>query len=132
MCFSMFIAALFTIARACKQPRCLLADKQTKKQWYIYIIEYYSTIKMNAFESVLMRWMKLKPIIQSEASQKEKQKTVNQDNPEGLGGEEDERGFQDGGTHVPLWLIHVTIWEKNHNIDDNQYQFMSRAYKPEF
>ena len=43
-----------------------------KKLWYIYIMEYYSAIKKNAFESVIMRWMKLEPIIQSEVSQKEK------------------------------------------------------------
>ena len=65
----MFIAALFTIARTWKQPRCPLADK---KVWYIYTVEYYSVTKKNAFESVLMRWIKLEPIIQSEVSQKEK------------------------------------------------------------
>ena len=43
-----------------------------KKRWYIYTIESYSAIKKNAFESVLMRWMKVEPIIQSEVSQKEK------------------------------------------------------------
>ena len=69
----MFIAALFTIARTWKQPRCPLADEWIKKLWYIYTMEYYSAIKKNTFESVLMRWMKLEPIIQSEASQKEKQ-----------------------------------------------------------
>ena len=68
----MFITALFTIARTWKQHICPLADKWIRKLWYIYIIEYYSTIEMNAFESVLMRWMKLEPIIQSEVSQKEK------------------------------------------------------------
>ena len=51
----MFIAALFTIARTWKQPRCLSRDEWIKKQWYIYIMEYYSAIKRNAFESVLMR-----------------------------------------------------------------------------
>ena len=71
-CTSMFITALFTIARTWKQPRCPLADEWIGKLWYIYIIEYYSAIKKNAFESVLMRWMKLEPIIQSEVSQKEK------------------------------------------------------------
>ena len=55
----MFIAALFTIARTWKQPRCLSADKWIRKLWYIYTMEYYSAIKKNAFESVLMRWMKL-------------------------------------------------------------------------
>ena len=62
----MFIAALFTIVRTWKQPRCPLADEWIKKLWYIYKMEYYSAIKKNAFESVLMRWMKLEPIIQSE------------------------------------------------------------------
>ena len=69
----MFITALFTIARTWTQPRCPSADKWTRKQWDIYTMEYYSAIKKNAFESVLMRWMKLEPIIQSEVSQKEKQ-----------------------------------------------------------
>ena len=71
-CTPMFIAALFTIARTLKQPRCLLAGEWIRKLWYIYTIKYYSTIENNAFESVLMRWMKLEPIIQSELSQKEK------------------------------------------------------------
>ena len=68
----MFIAALFTIARTWKQPRCPSADEWIRKLWYIHTMEYYSAIKKNAFESVLMRWMKLEPIIQSEVSQKEK------------------------------------------------------------
>ena len=72
MCTPMFIAALFTIAKTCEQPRCPLADEWIRKLWYIYTMEYYSPIKKNAFESVLMRWMKLEPIIQSEVSQKEK------------------------------------------------------------
>ena len=71
-CTSMFIAALFTIARTWKQPRCPLADEWIRKLWHIYMMEYYSDIKNNALESVLMRWMKLEPIIQSEVSQKEK------------------------------------------------------------
>ena len=71
-CTPIFIAALFTIARTWKQPRCPLADEWIRKLWYIYTMEYYSTIKKNAFESVLMRWMKLEPIIQSEISQKDK------------------------------------------------------------
>ena len=70
----MFIAALFTIARTWKQPRCLLISEWIKKLWYIYTMEYYSAIKRNAFESVLMRWMKLEPIIHSEVCQKEKNK----------------------------------------------------------
>ena len=64
--------ALFTIARTCKQPRCPSADEWIRKLWYIYATEYYSAIKNNAFESVLVRWMKLEPIIQSKVSQKEK------------------------------------------------------------
>ena len=68
----MFIAALFTIARMWKQPRCPSANKWIRKLWYIYTIEYYSAMKKNAFESVPKRWMKLEPLIQSEVSQKEK------------------------------------------------------------
>ena len=70
-CTPMFISALFTIARIWKQPRCPLADAWIRKLWYIYTLEYYSAIKKNAFESVLIRWMKLEPIMQSEVSQKE-------------------------------------------------------------
>ena len=65
-CTPMFIAALFIIARTWKQPRCPSADEWIRKLWYIYTMEYYSAIKKNAFESVLMRWMKLEPIIQSD------------------------------------------------------------------
>ena len=72
----MFIAALFTIARTWKQPRCLLTDEWIRKLWYIYTMEYYSAIKRNVFESVLMRQMNLEPILQSEVSQKEKNKYV--------------------------------------------------------
>ena len=60
------------IARTWKQPRCPSADEWIRKLWYIYTMEYYSAIKKSAFESILMRWMKLEPIIQSEVSQKEK------------------------------------------------------------
>ena len=70
----MFTAALFTIARTRKQPRFPSADEQIRKLLYIFTMEYYSAIKKNALESVLMRWMKLEPIIQSEVSQKEKHK----------------------------------------------------------
>ena len=73
-CIPLFIAALFTIARTWKQPRCPSTDEWIKKLWYIYPMEYYSAIKMNTFELVLMRWMNLEPIIQSEVSQKEKDK----------------------------------------------------------
>ena len=71
-CAPMFMAALFTIARTWKQPRCPSADEWIRKLWYIYTMEYYSGIKKNKFESVLLRWMKLEPIIPSEVSQKEK------------------------------------------------------------
>ena len=74
MCTPVFIAALFTITRTWKQPRCPSADKWIRKLWYIYTMNYYSAIKKNAFESVLMRWMSLEPIIQSEVSQEEKDK----------------------------------------------------------
>ena len=70
----MFTAALFAIARTWKQLRYPLTDEWIKKLWYIYTMEYYSAIKRNTFESVLMRWMNLEPIIQSEVSQKEKNK----------------------------------------------------------
>ena len=70
-CIPLFIAALFTIARTWKQPRCASTDEWIKL-WYIYTMEYYSAIKRNTFESVLMRWMNLEPIIQSEVSQKKK------------------------------------------------------------
>ena len=69
-CTPMFITALFIIARTWKQPRCPPADEWIRKPWYIYTMEYYSAIKKNTFESVLMRWMKLEPIIQTEVSQK--------------------------------------------------------------
>ena len=68
----MFITALFTIARTWKQASCPSADEWIRKVWYVYIMKYYPAIKKNTFESVLMRWMKLEPIIQSEVSQKEK------------------------------------------------------------
>ena len=69
-CTPIFIAALFTIARTWKQPRCPSADKWIRKLWYIYTMNYCSAIKKNALESVLMRWMKLEPIIQSEVRKK--------------------------------------------------------------
>ena len=71
MCTPVFTEALFTIARTWKQPRCPSTDKWIRKLWYIYTMEYYSAIKKNTCESVLIRWMKLEPIIQSEISQKE-------------------------------------------------------------
>ena len=85
-CTPVFITALFTIVGTWKQPRCPSADKWIRNLWYIYTVEYYSVTKKNAFESVLMRWIKLEPIIQSEVSQKEKQQYS--------------------------WLIHVNVWQK--------------------
>ena len=71
-CTPMFITAPFIIARTWKQPRCPSADEWIRKLWYIYTMGYYSAIKKNSIESVLMRWMKLEPIMQSEVSQKDK------------------------------------------------------------
>ena len=73
-CIPLFIAALFTTVRTWKQPRCPLTNEWKKNLWYIYTMDYYSAIKRNTFESVLMRWMQLELIIQSEVSQKEKDK----------------------------------------------------------
>ena len=70
----MLIEALFTIARTCEQPRYPSTDEWIKKLWYIYTMEYYSAIKSNSFEFVLMRWMNLESIIQSEVSQKKEDK----------------------------------------------------------
>ena len=69
----MFVAALFTIAGTRKQPRSP-TDEWIKKLWYVYTMEHYSVIKRNAFESVQIRWINLESIIQSEVSQKEKDK----------------------------------------------------------
>ena len=71
----MFFTALFIIARTLKQCRYSLADEWIRKPSYIYTMEYYSAIK-NAFESVLMRWMKLEPVIQNEVNQKEKHQYI--------------------------------------------------------
>ena len=65
-CISLFIAALFTIARTWKQPRCPLTDEWIKKLWYIHTMDYHSAIKRNTFELVLMRQMNIEPIVQSE------------------------------------------------------------------
>ena len=58
-CTPMFITTLFTLVRTWKQPRCPLADEWMRKPWYVYTMKYYSAIKKNTFESVLMKWMKL-------------------------------------------------------------------------
>ena len=70
----MFIAALFTIARTWKQPNCPLTNEWIKKMWHIYTVEYYSAIKRNEIELFVVRWMDLESVIQSEVSQKEKNK----------------------------------------------------------
>ena len=71
-CTPTLIAALFTITKTWNQPRCPVADKWLRKLWYIYTMEYYSAIKKNAFESVLMRWMKLEPATQTEVPSERK------------------------------------------------------------
>ena len=70
----MFIAVLFAIARTWQQPRCPSTDEWIKKLWYIHTMEYCSAIKRKVYESVLMRWMNLEPIIQTEVIQKAKNK----------------------------------------------------------
>ena len=73
-CTKMFIAALSTIARTWKQPKCPSTDEWIKKMWHIYTMEYYSAIKRNEIELFVVRWMDLESVIQSEVSQKEKNK----------------------------------------------------------
>ena len=73
-CTTMFIAALFTIARTWKQPKCPSTDEWIKKMWCIYTMEYYSSIKGNEIELFVVRWMDLESVIHSEVSQKEKNK----------------------------------------------------------
>ena len=70
----MFITALLTIARTWKQPKCPSKVEWKKKMWHIYTMEYYSAIKRNKTELFVVRWMDLESVIQSEASQKEKNK----------------------------------------------------------
>ena len=73
-CTPMFTVALFTIARSWKQPKCPTIDEWIKKKWYIYTMEYYSAIKRNELGSFVETWMHLETVIQSEVSQKEKNK----------------------------------------------------------
>ena len=73
-CTTMFTAALFTIARTWKQPKCPPTDEWIKKMWHIYTMEYYSAIKRNEIEPFVEKWMDLETVIQSEVSQKEKNK----------------------------------------------------------
>ena len=73
-CTTMFIEAVFTIARTWKQPECPSTGECLKKMWQIYTMEYYSAIKRNVIELFVVRWVDLECVIQSEASQKEKNK----------------------------------------------------------
>ena len=73
-CTTVFIAALFTIARTWKQPKCPSTDEWIKKMWHIYTMEYYSAIRRNKIELFVVRWMDLETVIHSEISQKEKNK----------------------------------------------------------
>ena len=73
-CTTMFIATLFTIARTGKQPKCPSTDEWIKKMWHIYKMECYSVIKRNEIELFVVRWMDLESVLQSEVSQKEKNK----------------------------------------------------------
>ena len=73
-CTPMFIVALFTIARSWKQPKCPSTDEWIKKMWYIYTMDYYAAIKRNEIGSFTETWIDLETVIQSEASQKEKNK----------------------------------------------------------
>ena len=70
----MFIAALFAIARSWKQPKCPSTDEWIKTMWYIYTMQYYSDLKMNENVSFVETWMDVETVIQSEVSQKEKNK----------------------------------------------------------
>ena len=73
-CTTMFTAALFTIARTWKQPKCPSTDKWIKKIWYTYTMKYYSAIKQNEIMPFAATWMDLETIILGEVSQKEKEK----------------------------------------------------------
>ena len=73
-CTTVFIAALFTIARSWKHPKCPSTDEWIKKMLYIYTMEYYSAIKRNEIGSFLEMWMDLETVILSEISQKERNK----------------------------------------------------------
>ena len=73
-CTTVFIAALLTIARTWKQPKCPLTDEWIKKMWHIYTMEYYSSIKRKEIELFVVRWMDLETVTQSEVIQKKKNK----------------------------------------------------------
>ena len=104
----MFIAALFTVARKWKQPRCPLTDGWIKKMWYIYTMEYNSTIKMNKVESVILRWTNLEPVIQSEVSQKEKDTYVYRISKNSTDEPIYRKGMEMQTRRTDLW----TQWEK--------------------
>ena len=71
-CPTMFIAALFIIARSWEKPRCPSTEEWIQKMWYIYTMEYYSAIKKNEFMKFLGKWMDLEGIILSEVTQSQK------------------------------------------------------------
>jgi hypothetical protein len=71
-CSTMFIAALFIIARSCKEPRCPSTEEWMQKMWYMYTMEYYSAIKKNEFMKFLGKWMDLEDIILSEVTQSQR------------------------------------------------------------
>ena len=107
-CTPVFIAALFTVARKWKQPRCPLTDGWIKKMWYIYTMEYNSTIKMNKVESVILRWTNLEPVIQSEVSQKEKDTYVYRISKNSTDEPIYRKGMETQTRRTDLW----TQWEK--------------------
>jgi hypothetical protein len=71
-CSTMFIAALFIIARSWKEPRCPSTEEWIQTMWYIYTMEYYSAIKKNEFTKFLGKWLDLEGIILSEVTQSQK------------------------------------------------------------
>ena len=109
----MFIAALFIIARTWKQPRCPSADEWMRKLWYIYTMEYYSAIKKNTFESVLMRWIKLEPIVQSEVSQKEKHQYSILTHTYGIYKDGNDNPICETAKETQIYrIVFWTLWEK--------------------
>ena len=74
ICTPMFIAALFTIAKTCKQPKCPSTEEWIKKMWFIYTAEYYSAIKKSELMPFAATWMDLESVLLSEVSQIEKEK----------------------------------------------------------
>ena len=72
-CTRMFIAALFTIAKTWKQPKCLSTNDWIRKMWYIYTMEYYLAVKKNDIMPFVVKWIELETLMLSEVSQKEKE-----------------------------------------------------------